>query len=343
MAFACFTVISIGFYMVTDPGADVTHLVFWPVAYFLTLWLLGFAIPWFFLKWLGKPFQTKVVYHLGVAVLFGTVHMVLTDVFIVLLERFLNLPEHFIFSDLPSKWLFSWHNLFHGFIWYFIYTGVLNMLYFQAMYLAEEAKNQDLNSSLSNARVRTLSTELNPHFLFNAMNSITMQVRKNENAQAVEGLADLGDMLRAVLNTRHEIFISLKKEIELLNHYISLEKRRFGEKIKIEVDCHPKILHYSVPKLLLQPIVENAFKHGINLNDQTSVLSIKIVEIDHFVKIQVFNSNTGKITWPSGGGKSVGLPNTVERLRRLYGTDYTFQIKQSETGVLIDITLPKQT
>ncbi|MEO0554158.1 MAG: histidine kinase [Bacteroidota bacterium] len=342
-AFACLTIIWIGYYMVTDSGVDVTNLVFWPTAYFLALWLIGFSVPRFFLKLLSQKFHVKVIYHLGIAVLFGIIHMILTDVFIVLIERFLNLPEHFILGNLPTKWLFSWHHLFHGFIWYIIYIGTLNMFYFQALYLAEEAKNHNLSASLSDARVKTLSTELNPHFLFNAMNSIVMQVRKNENSLAVEGLADLGDMLRAVLTTRDEIFISLKKEIELLNHYISLEKKRFGEKINIEIDCHPKILHYSVPKLLLQPIVENAFKHGINLNNATSVLSVQIVEKESFINIQVFNSSNEKIKWPSGVGKSVGLPNTVERLRRLYGADYVFQIKQSEAGVLIDITLPKRT
>lgn len=340
--FLGFTLITIGFYFLINSKANLEDLINWPVAYFLTLWLLCMFIPSFFLKGLTLGFQKKVSYQIGIGLLFGIVHMTLSDVVIILLERLMKLPEHYALTDLPVKWLASWHDLFHGFLWYLVYLGFLNIVYFRESYLAERALSQRLRASLSNAQVKTLSAELNPHFLFNAMNSIATQIRKNENTQAIEGLAGLGDMLRAVLNTRNEVFIPLKGELDLLNHYISLEKRRFGDKVVVEVECEPEILDILVPKLILQPIVENAFKHGVTLDLNEVRILVRGLDMADAINLQVFNSCKRKMNWTVNGNKSIGLPNTVERLRKLYGTDYSFHVKQSETGVLVDIKLPKK-
>ncbi|MEM8569151.1 MAG: histidine kinase [Bacteroidota bacterium] len=330
------------FQWVTNAGFQLPNLIYWPVAYFLILWILGFSIPNIFIRTLTLTFNKGLVLLFVSSFLFGITHMLLTDVTVVLLERLLMVPENYILYELPDKWLSQWESAFHGFVWYWIYVAILFIVYFREMYQIELVKNKDLEQNLSNAQVKTLSTELNPHFLFNAMNGIAMQIRKGDSEEAVEGIASLGQMLRAVLNTRNEVLISIREELELIEQYISLEKKRFRDRVSVKIHCKPELDVYKVPKLLLQPIVENAFKHGISSETGSGKIDLKLYDEDNRLVLQVFNSGEG-MDWATINGKSIGLPNTVERLRRIYQSDYSFRINQKENGVLVEIAIPKRT
>ena len=334
------SIICVGYKQITVPGATLDSLVYWPLSYFLMLWLLTGFIPILFLHSLTMENQKAISYHAILALLFGFTHVALSDITIVLLERLFNIPGHLALGSLASKWLTEWQESLKSSIWYFVTLAGISILYYRELYKNEQKKNQQLVERLEEAEVKTLSTELNPHFLFNAMNGIAMQVRKNESQQAIESIANLGEMLRAVLNTRNNVFITVEEELKLLDHYIALEKRRFKERIIIEVNCEKKVLGSTLPKLLLQPIVENAFKHGINADPGESKILVNIFAHVDKLCIDVFNTGNSRITWPAQKGKSIGLPNTVERLRKLYKNNFVLLIKQGANGTLVKIELP---
>ncbi|MEM9859216.1 MAG: histidine kinase [Bacteroidota bacterium] len=329
-------------YFLTDVEANIVNLIYWPVSYIITLFILGLMVPDLFMKGLSLNPRSRTFYHLIIALFCGVLHMLSTDILTVLLERLLHLPEHYTLSELPDKWFNEWPTLFHAFIWYFVYLGILYLIYYREMYLRERHQNKELKTQLSSAKVKTLSTELNPHFLFNAMNGITMQIRKGNNDQAVGGLVSLSQMLRSVLNTKDDVLISLEAELELLDQYIALEKRRFGDKLCINITC-PEGLHcYSIPKLLLQPIVENAFKHGVSQILGEAEIKLIFKKEDDRLLIQIFNTTHHKMDWHTVNSKGIGLSNTVERLSRIYHTDYSFQVRQNQSQILVEITIPLQ-
>ncbi|MEM7109499.1 MAG: histidine kinase [Bacteroidota bacterium] len=329
--------------LMTNSVTDISGLIYWPIAYFLILWTLGFFIPGAFLSALSLDFTRGLIWHFGFSCLFGLSHMLLTDISIVLLERFLSVPEHYTLTDLPVKWYDRWYNFFHGLVWYWVGMILLFVIYFREMYQYEKAKNEDLIESLSEAQVKTLSTELNPHFLFNAMNGIAMQIRKGDNEEAVGGIASLGEMLRAVLSTRNEVLITVRDELALVEEYISLEKKRFRDRVSVEMHCKKDLYTYKMPKFLLQPVVENAFKHGISGKIDAAKIVLKLFEQGNRLVMQVFNSGENTKNWTGMYGRGLGLPNTVERLRRIYQSDYSFHMKQQQNGFLVEIAIPKVT
>ncbi len=333
-------IICVVYEQITVPGATLNSLVYWPLSYFLMLWLLTGFIPILFLHGLTMDNQKAISYHTILALLFGFTHVALSDISIVLLERLLNIPEHLALGSLASKWLNAWQESLKSSIWYLVTLAGISILYYRELYKNEQKKNEQLVQRLERAEVKTLSAELNPHFLFNAMNGIAMQVRKNESQQAIESIANLGEMLRAVLNTRNNVFITVEEELKLLDRYISLEKRRFKERIIIEVNCENKVLGSIIPKLLLQPIVENAFKHGVNADPGESKILVNVFAHVDKLCIEVFNTGTSRITWPMQKSNSIGLPNTVERLRKLYKNNFVLLIKQGTNGILVKIELP---
>lgn len=326
----------------SDPETLLSSWIYWPMAYFITLRLLSYAVPFLFIQILNQSKVNLILYHLFFSILFGVMHVLVTDICIVLLERLFQIPEHFDLAELPKKWWAEWHKIMVSSLWYLLTLAGLSLIYFRELFTQERSKNISLSQDLSGAEVKTLSTELNPHFLFNAMNGIAMQVRKNENSQAIESIAHLGEMLRAVLTTKNEVFITVNEELELLDHYLSLEKRRFGAKIEINVHYQEEVRDFLVPKLLLQPIVENSFKHGFSDNMERLKIKIDLTLNDERLKINVFNTSADRLVWAIQSGKSIGLPNTVQRLTKLYEEDYSFQIKQNEFGVLVSIELPRQ-
>lgn len=221
---------------------------------------------------------------------------------------------------------------------YVTLLGVAVMRDYYSKYRERELLASQLTAQLSQAKLRALRMQLNPHFLFNALNSIAMLTRRNENTRAVRMLAGLGDLLRYVLEDSPADEVPLREEINFMARYLEIERERFGDRLIVDIDASDAVMRAFVPNLLLQPLVENAIRHGIARKSETGHISISAARMGDRLKLQVRDDGPG-IDDTSASG--VGLANTRSRLEQLYGDDFEFQIANAdEGGVMATIIIP---
>jgi len=203
------------------------------------------------------------------------------------------------------------------------------------------------SARMKKLELSALNAQINPHFLFNTLNTIAAYSRTNpETARRL--LRRLASFLRHALK-RHGHFNSLKEEIEYVNTYLVLEKARFREKLMIRRDIDPDLLGYQVPVLTLQPLVENAVKHGIQPKDGIGTVSIKVKVSQDEMLFAIIDDGVGinkdkikEVLLPGfGSGNGIGLSNVHERLKSLFGKDYGLQIESDENkGTCVYFRVP---
>jgi signal transduction histidine kinase len=196
-----------------------------------------------------------------------------------------------------------------------------------------------LAEQLARAQLDALRMQLHPHFLFNALNTISMLVREHDADTAVRLIAELGALLRELLRRSPAAEMPLRHELDLLGRYLAIEQVRFGERLRVEHRIEPDALDAAVPPLVLQPLVENALRHGIARSTRVGVLSIEASRRDRVLVLTVRDNGPG-IAPDATEGCGVGLPNTRERLRRLYGDDAYVRLAHDADGTIATIVLP---
>ena len=198
---------------------------------------------------------------------------------------------------------------------------------YQLRLAAEAARAAQLASDLQRARLQALEGQLRPHFLFNALNTIASLVRANEQTAAVSAVAALGDVLRGALKqTAPEV--ALSEELGLASRYLDLERARFGDALSFSVEADPGTARAQVPSLLLQPLVENALKHGRGLDGRAKV-RIRALCAGSDLRIEVSDGGSGPAL---GARDGIGLSNTRARLRHLYGDRARLQLLPAAGG-----------
>ncbi len=223
--------------------------------------------------------------------------------------------------------------------WVVLILFFLTELYSKYRYKSIEAT--ELQAQLFQAQLDTLKMQLHPHFLFNAHNTISMLIRTERYNQAVDMTSSLSELLRATLYSSEKHFIPLKNEIELIKKYLDIELIRFEDTLDISIDIPNDCNLAMVPNLLFQPIVENAFKHGISKHLGESKLNIKAERNKNRLLIQVFNTGPQlKNNFEIGENQGIGLKNTDLRLKQSYRDDYRFSFSNSENGVVCTIEIP---
>ena len=193
-----------------------------------------------------------------------------------------------------------------------------------------EARAAVLESQMTEARLDALRMELNPHFLFNALNAIAGLVRRGDNPAAVEMLARLGDLLRLTLERQLAHEVPLARELELLDLYLEIERARFPDRLIVAIDVPPQVRTAIVPTFILQPIVENAIRHGIAPFSEPGTVRISASRDGDQLTLEVADSGPG---FPSSRpGAGVGLANTHARLRQLYNGTASLATRNAEAG-----------
>jgi len=231
------------------------------------------------------------------------------------------------------------------FLLYFLIAGVTYLVlamesYNQSKILAKEAerKNQQLLAQLAEARLRVLKMQLDPHFLFNTHHSIVSLMLNNENEKAIGMLTKLSDLLRLSLE-EHEQTIVLEREILLLRLYLDIQQIRFHERLCVKFQIDPAILSYRVPSFILQPLVENAIKHGLSVSAEPGTVSIEAKHSGNDLVLSV--TNKGRIMDPENIRYGIGIRNTQERLLRLYESNSLFELRNAnDHEVIASITIP---
>src|SRR5438874_3840691 len=205
-----------------------------------------------------------------------------------------------------------------------------------------ERRAAELEARFTSAKLQALRMQINPHFLFNTLNSIATLVYVNPRA-ADEMLGDLSELLRRSLDSMEEQEVPLAQELAFIGGYISIEQKRFGERLRVEQSVPDELMKALVPALILQPLVENAIRHGIEPQRGPGIISVEAKQDDKQLHLIVRDSGSGlpDADFNSSGRRGIGLANIQARLQGLYGQDQSFSFGRAEPqGCRVDIRLP---
>jgi len=222
--------------------------------------------------------------------------------------------------------------------------GLFRGIGYYQQFREKESAAAQLEVQLANAQLSALRMQLNPHFLFNTMNSISSLMRSDIDA-ADTMLEQLGNLLRITLERGNSQLIPLRDEIEFIEMYLALQDRRYGSRVQQSVTIDPALHDAIVPAMILQPIVENAYAHGLSKLDSGGLLVIEAHSRGGSMILTVLNSGVGLQTGfdQQPVGQGVGLTNTRSRLALHYGAAHTFVIRQiNRNNVQVAITIPLQ-
>jgi hypothetical protein len=225
--------------------------------------------------------------------------------------------------------------LLYGFIF-----GIIGIFQFQLRAQREAMSSLELQKELSAAHLRALQMQLEPHFLFNTLNAITTLVELGRQAEAVEMLGHLNTILKSTLKRTTPEKVPLWQELEIVENYLAIEQVRFADRLHIEIKVEPSALDSLVPCFLLQPIVENAIKHGIAHCEDNGVVEASARRVGSRLRLEVRDTGSR----PNGHaepGNGIGLKNTRERLTHFYQEAYDMKAQALDTGGFeVAITIP---
>jgi two-component system LytT family sensor kinase len=198
-----------------------------------------------------------------------------------------------------------------------------------------------LNEELSRAQLAALRRQIEPHFMFNTLNSIAGLVRNHSNDAAVGMIVGLSEFLRRATEDSHRAQVTLAEEVEYMQRYLDIQKVRFGERLQVVVEVPAELLGTQVPNLLLQPLVENAIKHGIAKRISGGTIRVAGTTRNGSLLLTVYNdSPTLPADWQSTDS-GIGIGNLRTRLQLLHGTQSSLQLRRSHAaGVEVEVTLP---
>ncbi len=198
-----------------------------------------------------------------------------------------------------------------------------------------------LIAELSKSQLAALRQQIEPHFMFNTLHSITGLVRDGENEAAVSMIVGLSEFLRRGLENSHRSQVSLGEEVEFLQRYVELQKLRFGERLQVTIDVPTELSDARVPNLLLQPLVENAIKHGIAKRAAGGTVRVSGVRVNGALCLCIYNdAPDSPVDW-GVTREGVGLTNLRARLKILHGEAAQFELKPMDTlGVEVIVRLP---
>ena len=224
-----------------------------------------------------------------------------------------------------------------------LYWAVLSVSYaveHYRKYRERELAAAELETRLAQAQLEALQAQLHPHFLFNALHTIGTLVRTGDAQRAVRVVAGLGDLLRRVLDEGGAQEVPLKQELEFIRSYLEIEQVRFRDRLRVTIHAAPDTLDAAVPPLVLQPLVENAIRHGITSRVEGGTVLVGSRLFDGRLLLTVRDDGLG-IPGGAGPRPGVGLANTRARLERLYGLDFELAVENApEGGVEARIALP---
>ena len=311
--------------------ALVTPVVFWIVPYI-------------------SPEKIGWLRTLLVTIVLGVVVAVITD-----------LIDHFLWNTLvndgrprPMSILFILDR-FHFLNEFFIYVAVLAAGFARSFFVRVQEQREEaiqlrmdtarLQTNLAEARLSALRMQINPHFLFNTLHVISDHFEENPRA-ARRMIARLSEIMRYTFEGTETREVPLHQEMHFLEGYLDIQRFRFEDRLEVNAEIDPDVSNALVPTLILQPLVENAIKHGISQIEEKGVISIIAKKKDDFLLLRVVDNGPGKtlVKGKNNANGGIGLKNTRERLNMLYGDNQQFTIETPDAGgFTVEICLPFHT
>ncbi|MEO6155195.1 MAG: histidine kinase [Thermomonas sp.] len=314
------------------------HVVSWLLLYFLLVWVAWLG-PTYVIVWLARRFPVEglrpsiIAIHVLAASVIAVVHSAYETGLMVWMQPYdgmtdplsgLNLGQ-IVLSRLPGEWI----------LYCMVLGGVMAFEFYQR-YHERALQAAQLERSLADAKLHALELQLQPHFLFNTLNAIAGLVRTNHNKQAVTMVAGLADLLRYSLDHAGRQRVSLAEEMDMLERYLVIENARFPDRMSFKLALAEDARHAAVPMLVLQPLAENAVRHGIAHLAAGGTIEVEAGRVGERLRIRMRNSGTLKAAYVEG----IGLKNSHSRLSTLYGEAATLSLKSVEGGVLAELDLP---
>jgi two-component system, LytTR family, sensor kinase len=328
---------------------DPTPLWAQLASHMVGIYILASLSPIIF--WLGRRFPIerkfwirRIGCHLLFGAIFAIVELAIASEVFVLLGVVPLLPRSF-----SSTYTVILLADFHGSVvaYWVLLVGQHTFRYYrQYQERAQQALRLELHTSelqrqLTDAQLGALKAQLHPHFLFNTLNAIMVLVRQQRGQQAEETLSLLSDLLRCVLDDVEAQEVPLRRELEYLRLYLAIEQVRFQDRLRIEISVDPDLLDAAVPHMALQPIVENAIRHGIGKSSSAGRIQIRAVRSNDSLEIKVQDDGPGLRPPDSSQTQGIGLANTRARLHQLYGDASGLAVENGAAGgVVATILLP---
>jgi signal transduction histidine kinase len=227
---------------------------------------------------------------------------------------------------------------------YWVIVGLIHGVAYARLYAREQQEAAELRAQLTHAQLDRLKAQLQPHFLFNTLNSIAVLLH-DDPQRAGAMLLRLSEMLRAVVTSTNEQFVPLSRELTFVQQYLDIQQMRFGDRLQVTMDIAADAERELVPHFLIQPLVENAVQHGISPTEGGGTVFVGARRRDAELHIEV--TDTPRVVGEPGAhsaGIGVGLSNTRERLARLYGDSARLTISAVDAaGTRVEVCLPART
>lgn len=312
-------------------------------------WLLDFQLAWYIwaaltpvIFWLGRRFRIDTrawllpgLAHLLIGSLFAVIQIGL-GVFISILvyqepvtwEYYVGQVVPTLFGRFPAQLLV-----------YALILGVFYAIDYQRQSRRRALQAARLEAELGRARLEALQQQLQPHFLFNTLNSISVLMQKGDTAAANQVLNHLSDLLREVLAKDNAQLVPLADELAFVRKYVAIEQVRYGERLRVEFNIAADALTTPVPNFIVQLLVENAIRHGVARKADAGRVTIAAAAAGNQLQISV--SDDGDGIEAAAFKEGVGISNARRRLQYLYGDDHSFAIaNQPSGGVIAQLTIP---
>ena len=227
----------------------------------------------------------------------------------------------------------GWQILF-GMIMYFFTAGVFYTIIYYRSLKKQQLQEAELKILTRDAELKALKLQMNPHFLFNSLNSINALVTKDPTL-ARKMITGLSELLRVTLENKDKLIVSLKEELELVHKYIAIEQIRFQDKMEYIEDVDTKLLTKPFPAMLLQPLIENAVKHGIAESRTGGTIELTMQQRDSRIQGIVQNQVAAVDPAHRNNNNDIGsgINNILQRLDRLYGKKYSWEIESGDPKV----------
>ena len=310
------------------------------LGYFLVVWVAWLA-PTYAIVQLARRFPlvpprpSAVLVHIAAATGIAIAHALYEVAMMLWIQPYDRMTSNLsqvnfgsvLLARLPLEWI----------LYCLVLGGVLAFEYYQR-YHERALRAAQLERSLMDAKLHALEMQLQPHFLFNTLNAVAGLVRSGRNDQATTMIAGLADLLRYSLDQAGRQRVTLAEEMAMVERYLEIESARFPDRMVFRVDIADCADRAMVPSLILQPLVENAVRHGIAMMAAAGSIDVEAIRVGERLHVRLRNS--GALADEPVEG--IGLRNTRERLHTLYGDNAVFSLAASSGGVLAILDLPWQ-
>ncbi len=272
-----------------------------------------------FCRWLLRQSQSWIAFELKAAAAAMVTSIPVACAACLVLQNFYPVP---------------WHALVAVLMWSFFILFMWCSLYFSIKQWQQSSMEKErllrAESEVREARLLALRYQLNPHFLFNSLNAVSTLVLDGNAPAATRMLAQIGDLLRTSLDSEVTAEVTLSQELAFTEGYLAIEQTRLGERLKIDMAVPLETRDALVPSMLLQPLIENAVRYGVAPLVEGGRIAIKsALQAD---RLRIMIGNSGRRGEGEQRKNGIGLGNTAERLKTLYGTDFEFSLGWPETG-----------